>query len=360
MADAQGIWIPIGPRGGGTPSISNVFTFDANTDALEFVFQAREAATITRLGVLWGTASGGTGFTPNYKISLQGIGTTGNPDGTIKGGGSPASKVFSPVPLGWSDNTWHWLTLDNSYACSRGEFLSVVVAYDSDNGGHGPGTDGSSATFIQHQAYAALLGFPYTILNNAGSRSKATGFPPSFGYASASKTYGFPGQSVYAGSIAAASEVGVKFTLSSSWGSTFKVAGARPQALTNAAQSITMRLYNGGGASDTTVLQDATFDTDFSQIAAFGRFREWLFDEATLSTLKFGNTYRLSFISTGGTQTLQGIAVAAVGDNDAFPLGQNACGTFRNAGDWTDTTTDRPICDLLIDDITGTGSAFVF
>src|SRR5262245_2059365 len=108
--------------GTNAPAISN-FTLNANNDQVEFVFQVREAVTITRLGFRQGTV---TGTSPEFKISLQGVDTSGNPDGTIKGGGSPAEDLFTPA--GGANSTWLWKTLDNSYAAAAGEFLASVIA----------------------------------------------------------------------------------------------------------------------------------------------------------------------------------------------------------------------------------------
>src|SRR5262245_37730924 len=79
-----------------TLSLTN-FDLNQSTDQLEFIFQAREGVQIRSLGIRLNTQT----LSPNYKISLQGVNASGNPDGVIKGGGTPASAVFNPTSLGW-------------------------------------------------------------------------------------------------------------------------------------------------------------------------------------------------------------------------------------------------------------------
>ncbi len=98
-------------------SFSN-FSLNQNTDQLEFVFQAPEAITITKLGYRYGVR---TGTCPTYIHSLQGVGTDGNPDGAVKGGGSPASKTFTPPADTTFNGLFKYNTLDNAYTCARGE-----------------------------------------------------------------------------------------------------------------------------------------------------------------------------------------------------------------------------------------------
>jgi hypothetical protein len=78
------------------------------------------------------------------------------------------------------------------------------------------------------------------------------------------------------------------------------------------------------------------------------------FDEATLSTLTFGNTYRVALLpSTASSYTLRGLDVTAAADWDAWPMGQNVAYSTRNAGNWTDVTTRRLYgWDLMFADIT--------
>lgn len=321
---------------------------DQATDQLEVIFQAEEAMTITRLGIRYGST---TGTSPTYKISLQGVDGSGNPDGTIKGGGSPASKEFSPSGLGWSSNSWQWITLDNSYTCARGEFLALVVA-------HASGTvDGSNkSSFAGTLNYTTIGRFPCAIHNDNGTRDRLELGVPVFGYGTGSAAHGMP-CSTFAGVIydqgtAGADEYAVKFALPAAWGDTFKIKGVRFSGYLYAGGSTKIQLYDGGGASDTTVLQSVTFDHEnTSNPIAYGIY-EVLFTDATLATLDFGSTYRIGFQPQNTNDLgLPILDVANAADWDAYPGGQDfSLSTRVNLGSWTDTATRRMFVELLLDD----------
>jgi hypothetical protein len=284
-----------------------------------------------------------TGTTPNYKISLQGVNSSGNPDGTIKGGGSPASKVFSPSGLSWADGSWNWLTLDNTYVCTQGEDLAIVIAYDS-------GTiDGSNnASFSGQNNGSPNWNYPRVIQNDNGTRSSGTVLPY-YGYGSASTAYGRPIQNAQAPSLGlntTPDEIALKFTLPATWGTAFQIAGARILMYNNAGTAIWMRLYDG-----TTVLQDKSFDVDVGRVAAYG-WQEIYFDETTLSTLNFGQTYRLAFAPQQSTGHFPGrIEVASAADMEAWTGGTNFGWSERtDSGAWSDNTLYRPFIELLVRD----------
>lgn len=355
MSDA--LYLPLGSPyqivtlGGGTFALNGV------TDAVEFVLQAAAAATITRLGFRVGTR---TGTPPTYRISLQGVNASGNPDGTIKGGGTPASATFTPPASTAWNNTWQWVTLDNAYTCARGEYLAVVIDYSS-------GTiDGSNnITFATHCDSTSVSSlFPFAIQNDAGVRTRRTG-QPYFGYGSVSKAYGnvyLSGSNITINS-AGTDEVAAKFTLPADWGDTFQVLGAHVLcAPISAGKTISMTLYEGGGAADTTVLQSVDWDTDFTSAAGTGILTLY-FDEATLSTLTFGNTYRLSFGTPDASgQLISVVSVSSAADWDASALGQQFARSLRSGGNWTDSAVSRVLCNLILADWTkpaGAGARLV-
>lgn len=345
MADAKRITVG-SPVSGSVAAVSlGTFILDQSTDAYEVIFQAPEAITITKLGFL---TSAKTGTATTWKISLQGVdGTTGNPDGTIKGGGSPASATFDNT--GVTAGVFAWFTLANSYTCARGDYLSVVIAYDS---GTTPSVGVNDLTVNSTSAIPGAINFPYGITNNAGTRTKLTTSMAVFGYASSTKAYGLPlkaglNQSYSSGSSPAI--WAMRFLLPSGWGSTFQVVGVRcifapPAAATT---STTMRLYGG-----TTVLQDVTIDTEIMSGASTNRAMEFYFDESTLSDLSFGSEYRLAFAPVSGTIAVRGMTVDTASDFDAYPLGQSVYVSSLSAGTWTDVTTSRFFCELILADWT--------
>lgn len=344
MADAKRIAIgmPLA-RSSASANGFGSFVLNANNDALVFVVQATEAATVTRLGLRVTTI---TGTSPTYRISAQGLTTAGAADGTIKGGTNNALKTFDATGLGWTDGEWHWLTLDESFAVTRGEMFAIVIDYSS-------GTiDGSNnVSFSASFTVTPETTFPYQIQINAGASTRQNG-PVVTGWGSVSKAYGRPVESVGLltfDSGGSPDERAIHWTLPADWGSTYQVLGVRmPMAFNGAGSTVDMLLYTG-----TTVLQSITLDMDFVQNTQ-GRMVELYFNEATLETLNFGSAYRLSFQPGGaGDVVVLALTFDAAADNEAWPGGTIFTSSSReDAGAWTDSDLVRISAELILEDIT--------
>lgn len=334
--------------GSGITTFGN-FTLDASTDALELIHALPPGAasySITRIGVRVGTI---TGTTPTYRVSLQGVGTTGNPDGTVKGGGSPASKTFSPSALGWSNNSWNWLTLDNAYSGSPGERIATVIDYSSgtvDGSNNASFSSNLSTNYVNTQ-------FPYVIQNNAGSRSRVTAGMPVMAWGTSGTAYGYPVASFTAQSYNSGStpdEYAMLFTLPAGMGDTFKVQAVRVMLGLATGHTMTVKLYDSDGS---TVLQSVDHDTDYSA-GTSARWLEIPFDESSLSALSFGTAYRVGFVPSSGTNQVIGFMdVSSAADWDAWPGRQAVLTSTRSdAGAWSDTATRRLFCELVLADVT--------
>lgn len=327
--------------GGTTPSVGN-FTLNQATDAWETIFQAVEDATITALGYRQGTL---TGSAPVFKISLQGVDGSGNPDGTILGGGSPASKTFTPTS--GNNNTWTWQTLDNSIAVTRGQLLSIVIARDS-------GTiDGSNnCSFASTAALGVTVGMPYNIQNDNGVRTRQV-TSPIFGYKSSTRVYGQPCQTAQAvgyNSGSTPDERANLLNIPTTWWSTYKIIGVAWYGVLAAATTVDIVLYDSDGS---TVLQSITLDSDYTQSVSNRRF-EMLFDESTLSTLNAGTNYYLAVKPAATSHTLAGVTVSATADLDAYVAGASVCqaASRTDAGAWTTDNTTRWAINPIVADIT--------
>ena len=333
------------PAANGTFSFSS-FTANQSTDKAEVVFQAFEDATITRLGVRIGTITGSV----TWKIGLQTVDTSGNPSGTWLTNGGDCTATFDPSSLSWASGDWRWVTLDNTASITRGTKYAWVVEYSS-------GTLGSQVFNHYAGGWSSASGVPYAITNDNGSRTRQGNGVPIFGYGSSSKAYGTPLETVTDlnyNSGSTPDEWALAWNLPTQFGSTYKVVGVRfgQFRVANTGQTWTMTLYDTDG---TTALQQVQFDSDYWEGAANVRGSTWLFDETTLSTLNTGSSYKISFLPDNASINLrpQYYDVDAVGDWDAWQGGQKFWVSSRtNAGAWTDTTTRRFNCDLLIDDIT--------
>jgi hypothetical protein len=339
MADAKEIELHFGM--GAAPAIAN-FTLNQAADAAEFVFQVPPGAasyTITRLGFRQGTA---TGTAPAYRVSIQGVNASGNPDGTIKNAGN---AFFDYTPTAGNNNTWQWVTLGATYAASPGELLAMVITYA------GAGTiDGSNnGAFAVTAGGDFTPGVPYAIQNDNGSRTRQLS-STLFGWGTASKAYGKPVSAVVASNVGNTNERALKFNIPPTWWSTYKVMGCLFQGTMTAAGSLTVTLYDTDG---TSILQDISWDTDQDQQTAAARFRRILFNEASLATLNAGSAYRLAIKQDSGNLVVNAITCASADDLEAWPGGSIATySTQAGGGGWSDDAASRPLIGLILADIT--------
>ena len=324
---------------------------DNSGDKHAFVFQVPEDATITHL---WTNVSTVTS-PPTCKISLQGVDASGLPDGTVKGGGSPASVTFTPA----AGVTWH--ALANSYAAVRGEILAIVIEYDS--GTVGPS---NTATFLVTTAtLTQRLGVPYyASKNDAGSYGKTATLGPLFGYKTASKSFGRPFKTAsLAKSTSTTVEYAQRFSLDAGYGATKKLVGIRYWGgnASTGTQTTWITLYSG-----TDVLQQIGLDGDYAASAgATSREHEVYFDETNLTALDFGTEYRVGIIASTAT-SIQALDVQDDGDMSAFPFGTQMYASTRTLGAavtaasgppsggaaWTDSPKERLYLDLILEDWT--------
>lgn len=344
MADAKHLYINPGFGINATQTFTQ-HPLDATTDQAEWIFYAERAGTITQLGFRYGVR---TGTPPTYKIGLQGVdASTGFPDGTIKGGGSPASVTFTPPADATWDGTWRKLTLDNSYTNTQGEGLAIVIAYSS---GTVDGSNFSSVTIVDSIAWATgNQGFPLAIANNAGARTKNANRAV-FAYYTAGNVFGFPAKTAYTATLTNTLEAAARWILPAGWGTSYQVEGCRMLGIASATgKNPLVRLYSG-----TTVLQTVTIDTDVLNAAALRVF-EVRFPDNPLATLSFGTEYRLGiqYNDAAGNWIFRGMTLDSNADFDAYPLGTDwYLSTRTSAGAWTDDNTSRLFLELLIRDLT--------
>lgn len=350
MANAKflrvGAPIPISV-GSTTPTFANT-SFDNTGDKLAWIIQVVDALTITKLGFRYGARAN---TPPTFKISLQGVDASGLPDGTVLGGGSPASATFTPPADASWDGTWQWVTLDNSYLTTRGQLLCIVIEHSS---GAFTATD-STFTHI-FSGVTGNLTFPYyAVKDGAGAFAKTMAAADMvYGYATASQAYGVPAQGYSVAATAATNghKHALKFKIDSDFCDSYKVVGVRlAMAGQTAAKSFVVSLRQ----TDDTVLQNVTIDTDQIITSTVGRAREFYFDESSLSTLSAGTFYRLC-IEVDATAMAVGmhrLQFASSGDADAMPGGStNFLFSSYDGSSWTDDATQRPVAELILADIT--------
>lgn len=319
---------------------------DASGKRVAYVFQADADDTVTHLGFRYGARAA---TPPTYRISLQSLDTSGQPDGTVLGGGSPASATFTPPASTAWDGTWQWVALANSIAVTRGTFYAIVIDYSS---GTVDGTNNSSFTLAMTGNNFPM--HPYGATYNGSAWTKTAN--PNYGYKSASRTYGFPGKTMsnlILNSGDTPDEWGLKFTLPAGYGDTYKVIGVFGQfRFATTGLSFDIKLYNNAD----TVLQDITIDGDF-QASAGGGLSSFWFNESALTALSYGDTYRITIIPASASDNYYAYYIEADSsvEAEAFPFGNGNMLQWTertNAGAWTDRPERRPIFGMVLADIT--------
>ena len=326
--------VPVPPRG--AAAAWNNFVLNCTADAIEYLFQAPEAATITHLGFRYGTR---TGTPPTYRISLQGVNSSGRADGNVL-----ASGTFTPPATTAWNGTWQWVALGATYGVVRGQFLAIVIDYSSGT------VDASNCSSFTYGSQWNYYGFPCVWTVDAGVGTQNTLWCP-YGMKSAGASYGCPVQSAYSTLInlnSTPDEQALRFLLDPLWFSQFQVVGINGVFTGNAAgTSVVMSLYSGASA-----LQSVTLDLDVGAVSASPYIRQWYFDETTLSTLAAGTEYRIGFApqEAGASFGMSGLVTISAQDAAAMPGGGAFYFSSRtDAGAWADDTAHRPLVELIVD-----------
>jgi lysophospholipase L1-like esterase len=333
------------------PTLTN-FNFANATDQVEVIFQVPDdvganTVTITRLGYM---LSGITGTCPVMQISLQGVDASGNPDGTIKGGASPASATFTPAGA----STFFWQNLNNAYVANRGDWLAWVFSYSS-------GTiNASNRPIILSSIANTNNQHPYAIGNTAGTRVRVAASIPLWGFGSAGKAFGFPVQGVTATAFSTTNERALRFMLPAGSCGSYKVIGMRALLTSPAAgKSTKIILYDG-----TTALQTVTWDSDFVSANTQVRPVTLYFQDAALSTLVPGHEYRIGVQPQDASNNvvLHQWDFNSANDLEALSGGMDWYLSTRASGGataWTDVLTSRPWAALILSDITAPSSGII-
>lgn len=342
MASAKKLYLPSAwPTWGG--HTAQALSLDASTEKLCVRFRAKEAATITDLGYRYGVR---TGTPPTYKISLQGLDASGHPDGTVKGGGSPASATFTPPADTTINNLFRWQTLDNPYAVTASEKLAWVIEHSS--GTIDASNFSSFAPYASQGAMIYMPGFPNAGFYNGSAWSKETTWVPIWGYKSSTNVYGRPLQS--AGSLnvlTSGNRIAAKFNFSADWGDTFKIAAIDFPLLTSGGSgTFKIGVWNAAG----TALQSDTIDTDELNS---GETNMQMLTFSSPAALSFGTTYYLGVEALGtSTQWLDYLQFSEANDLKSMP-GEGDFGISTwNGSAWSDDVDALLLLAVHLDDIT--------
>lgn len=335
-------------------NINGTHTLTSSTHGWGVGFRARDTNPITHLGFLYNSR---TGTPPTYRISLQGMdATNGRPDGTVKGGGTPASATFTPPADTTWNSIWQWISLDNSYTPTLGEELCFWVDYSS-------GTVNASNYSGFTVSLSTGAGLPqneyYPLIKLASGTYTKSGVLPVFGIRTASTRYGNIMQSSY--NSRSASTVGhrqaMTFALPSGIFSSYQVSAVRfcGSIASAAAKNPLLKIWDGDG---TTVMQSITLDSDIGTNPSVAyNLHELQF--GTPASLTPGTTYYAGLEvadATSGGVLINGIQLNGADDRDSWEGGTNIGFATYNGSSWTADSTVFPFMQLTVNGIVGGGS----
>lgn len=328
----------IGPRfskirfGLGASATQTSTTVNALNEGVAVGLTASESFTASTLCYRVNSVTGSPG---TLRLSIQGrSGLNGPPDGTVKGGGSPASTTVASHSAGINR-----VTLDNSYSVSVGEQISIVAEATA-------GTwDGSNSLSLFYGCGSSSDNSMGRTFNNGGSWS-ATGYTPMLSLGNGTRDYLgnclsniVNGTNYFIDANGSQREVALKFTVPND-NLTYTLVAFHFRGDHANGANATWTLYEGGAVSDTTSsYSDGTVDEEFGpETDDF-----WFKPLDTPQVLTNGTTYRASLLNDSNNIT--GIYNFEPADASALAAEQGNWaleGSHRQTGNWTDNTTQLP------------------
>lgn len=337
------------------PGGDTKFSLNGPTLKVGVIFPAASVSPITDLWFLYGNA---TGAPPEQRYSLQGVDTSGVPDGTILGGGTPASVTFTPPANTSWNGLGRWQTLSNSYTPSaRGELIAAVI--------DATGTPDVSNFSSWSRSVTSLLSasplVPYAVSYNGTTWTKHSGnAPPVFAYKAGGIVYGVPWTSTLSSTVSTSGHRSVAaVTMPGESGDSWLVKGFTTHVtrLGSSAGTFVMGVWDSAG----TALWTRTFDADAMANPTNAGTFESIFDSDL--SMSAGVKYYIGSESTGSPVGVSGIGVTNAADREAFPGGANMAHATWNGSAWSENAVMYPLVDLKISGFvpsTGAGSGSGF
>lgn len=315
----------------------SIATLDAAGEYVAFVFEAKEAMTISHIVFKSGTATG----SPTLDVRIETVDTsTGLPTGTLW------ATNTNIVTGALSSNTVNTVALTASATVAFRDVVCVKLAYNS----------GTSLTMPMTTAADTSCrppALPYRVINTGTPAKSAAGqFTMAIGDSSTT-FYRVPGLFPYFGSASATTfsgsgqRRGIRFTMPYNC----RAIGMKVP-YRNANVDFSIALYDDSGtelsSSSTSVI--AAIGTLATANAAFRYFDNPV-------TLTAGTTYRAAVETTGSGVGILIFAIPNSNFRNASHLGTTAQYTSYNGSVWNDSdVTTIPTYDIIIDQIDdGTG-----
>jgi hypothetical protein len=314
----------------------NTTSINANTVRVGWGFQVPPdvRTAITKILFRYGAR---TGTPPTYRGSLQALDASGHPDGTVLGGGSPASATFTPP----ADTTWNGLvqvlTLANGYLPTPGQFLGIAIEHSSGS------VDASNfSSFTRNNdswSNASRLGFPCAKAYSGGSWTNSTGSFPLYGFGTQDGRYwGFLQQTALTTTLGTnGNRAALRFIAPAGSCESYSFSGLR-LAMTGAAAGNTFSagIWDQAGNALAT---SGTVDSDVF-VSGSSRYHEYFFTKR--AELRPGVPYYLGIERTNITLDVIGLTVSAADHLSALNGSDDLTLATWNGSAWTVTTTSRP------------------
>jgi hypothetical protein len=342
----------IGQHFGGLALSTASNTAVTATDAgVAWIVQAESAGSLSKFRFRYGAR---TGTPPTYVLTVESLDTSGNPNGTDLGGGSPTAVTFTPpADTSW-DGTERELTLTNPVTVGAGDVLAVTIRYSS--GTIGAGNSSSFTRFFNSQT-AGAPSFPFVAALSGGVWTKA-GANPSCAWLVGSSWRGMPASSAYSTNVSTAGHRSAMFiTLPAGFGTTFGLAGVNFVGRFGAAAgSVTLGVWD----STNTLVGSKTFDADWTRVTSNTTHR--MFFDSPL-TLSYGQKYYIGVEVISGQSGVAGVQCNDANGVACYPNGTTIGLATYNGTTWTENTNIYPFMDLILSDITvpsgGGGGAII-
>lgn len=329
-------------------------TLQAIGDYFAVICQAEEDATITRVTGYVNARNGTPGTT---RVGIQSVvTTTGLPSGTWLGFVDLTTDATNFPAT--SAKEW---TLSTNATLTRGQYYAIVIQALS-------GTWNTATDNLQLYSYQgtgvgpSLAVFPYVydVINGVAGTKTTLAILPCIGCGSSTTQYRIAHKPASIGSWNSASspnQRGMKFKLPAATVTSFKVVGVRMAVgPTNSAATWDLNLYD----SANNVIQSRSFTNQEAFNVATLLIRDYYFSTTTLATLSPNTDYRIAVQATNaslGCMTYIELSSATDCTSAFIPSGTYHVTTRAGTGAWTDTTTAWFPMQLIIDDLTSTGSA---
>lgn len=339
------LWPGLTGLANGNPALANAATLDASGEYQAYVFVAKEDMVVSHIMFRAGTVAG----SPTCTVGIETVDASGIPAGSA--GFGSANGTTATI----SSNTTVLTALGASATIPRGSLFAVKITYAS----------GTSVISQVMGTYASPYNtnIPYSVTNVSGSPVKAiVSYVPIIALGSSSTVfYNLP----QAMPLTAYTGGGFNNTNSAKRGLKFtppmrcRAIGVRWFNSTGAGD-FNAGIYTGDASGTELSSSSTAFDGDAGSASANGSVTVY-FDNAV--TLTAGTAYRVAIEPTSATNC--NVSTFTLPSSDYFtatPGGANSVYSALASSTWTDSTTQIPLMDVIIDQVddgTGSGSGVV-